>query len=432
LDENNIGDDGAKALAGALKTNKALQILYLDDTNIGDDGAKALADALKTNKALQTLYLIANNMSDDGAVAMAEALKTNKALQKLDLDRNNIGDDGAKALADALKTNKALQILHLCENNIGDDGAKALAESLKTNIALKELYIDEEIERIQHSNIDQGKVGRETFTEGSDGAVNERSINATGQLTTHTADANSVGASNEDAQINTERGDEIADREIEGLQSTISRLQRELAEKDRLVATQDEEIASMNAILRKIGDMANNKSGDTNHGGHDMQREIDGLRFFNDQYQKAIDSLKEQLKNSKPIETVDLTNEFDPSIATEDGSNDEEPPSKRRRMKSNLANALEQSQQMVAVKEEAIQRAAAAEVNAETARREKDAVEASLRDVQEDLEIQQETTEQVALTLDTWQSRFDRLYELADAAGVDAAVLRSIREGSST
>ncbi len=57
------------------------------------------------------------------------------------------------------------------------------------------------------------------------------------------------------------------------------------------------------------------------------------------------------------------------------------------------------------------------------------AVEAS-RDVQEDLEIQQETTEQVAVTLDTWQSRFDRVYELAAASGVDAAVLRSIREGN--
>jgi hypothetical protein len=169
-----------------------------------------------------------------------------------------------------------------------------------------------------------------------------------------------------------------------------------------------------------------------NHGGHDTQREIDDLRSVIDHYKTEIDSLKEQLKNSKPIETVDLTNEVEPSSATEDISNDEEPPSKRRRTKSNLANALEQSQQMVAVKEEAVQRAAAAEANAETARREKDAVEASLRNVQEDLEIQQETTEQVAVTLDTWQSRFDAVCGLAEAAGVDAAVLRSIREGSST
>ena len=114
--------------------------------------------------------------------------------------------------------------------------------------------------------------------------------------------------------------------------------------------------------------------------------------------------MKEQLKNSRSIETVDLTNEVEPSTATEDDSTEEEPPVKRRRTKSNLAITLEQSQQMAKVKHEANERAAEADANAETARREKDSVEASLKDVREDLEIQQETTEQVAVTLDTWQS----------------------------
>ena len=85
---------------------------------------------------------------------------------------------------------------------------------------------------------------------------------------------------------------------------------------------------------------------------------------------------------------------------------------------------------MVKVKEEAIEKAEEAQTNLEVARREKDSVEASLKDVQEDLEIQQETTEQVAVTLDTWQSRFDRVSELAEASGVDAAMLKSIREGT--
>jgi chromosome segregation ATPase len=101
------------------------------------------------------------------------------------------------------------------------------------------------------------------------------------------------------------------------------------------------------------------------------------------QDRKEIISLKEQLKNSRPIETVDLTNEIERSTSSDEDSHEEVPPSKRRRMESNLAIALEQSQQMVAVKEEAIQRATAAEANAETARQEKHAVEASLRNVEE-------------------------------------------------
>ena len=38
--------------------------LYLGNNNISDEGAKALAEALKVNKALQKLYLGANEISD--------------------------------------------------------------------------------------------------------------------------------------------------------------------------------------------------------------------------------------------------------------------------------------------------------------------------------------------------------------------------------
>jgi len=75
------------------------------------------------------------------------------------------------------------------------------------------------------------------------------------------------------------------------------------------------------------------------------------------------------------------------------------------------------------------EQAAAAEANAEVVRREKSIAETSLRDVQEDLVIQQETTMQMAITLDSWHDRFDRVYQLAEAAGVDPAMLRSIRYG---
>ena len=71
----------------------------------------------------------------------------------------------------------------------------------------------------------------------------------------------------------------------------------------------------------------------------------------------------------------------------------------------------------------------AAEAKAEMARREMIIAEAALRDVQEDLVIQQETTMQMAITLDTWQDRFDRVYQLAEAAGVDQVKLVSIRDG---
>lgn len=99
---------------------------------------------------------------------------------------------------------------------------------------------------------------------------------------------------------------------------------------------------------------------------------------------KEINSLKEQLKNSRPIETVDLTNQIEPGTASEEEEDESEPPLKRRRMHSNLAIALEQNQQLVKVKEEANKRAAAAESDMEEVRREKAAIEAALTEVQEE------------------------------------------------
>ena len=71
LDSNQIGDEGAKALAPALKELKSLtalnlrndlfSILLLDYNKIGDEGAKALAPALKELKSFTSLDL-SNNL----------------------------------------------------------------------------------------------------------------------------------------------------------------------------------------------------------------------------------------------------------------------------------------------------------------------------------------------------------------------------------
>ena len=51
MENNAIGDEGAAALAEALKVNTALTWLDLKDNEIGDEGAAALAEALKVNTA---------------------------------------------------------------------------------------------------------------------------------------------------------------------------------------------------------------------------------------------------------------------------------------------------------------------------------------------------------------------------------------------
>ena len=53
-----------------------------------------------------------NNIGDEGAKAIAEALKVNPVLTKLDLEYNNLGDAGGKAVRDAVKDRSGF-VLHL-------------------------------------------------------------------------------------------------------------------------------------------------------------------------------------------------------------------------------------------------------------------------------------------------------------------------------
>jgi hypothetical protein len=157
-----------------------------------------------------------------------------------------------------------------------------------------------------------------------------------------------------------------------------------------------------------------------NENGDRKKRERE-LQSTIDQYKKENNALKEQLKNSKPIEVI----EIEQSIGDDSNEDEGEPPSKR--CKSNFAITLEQTHHMVKEKEEANQRAAAAKANLEVALREKDAAQASMKEAQEDLEIEQWTTKQLAVASDTWQGRFEELFELARAAGVDENRLSEIR-----
>jgi Ran GTPase-activating protein (RanGAP) involved in mRNA processing and transport len=68
--------------------------LNLHETRICDDGAKAIADALKVNHGLKTLDVSFNNIYDDGAKHIAHTFKVNHHLKELNLRENKISDNG--------------------------------------------------------------------------------------------------------------------------------------------------------------------------------------------------------------------------------------------------------------------------------------------------------------------------------------------------
>jgi Ran GTPase-activating protein (RanGAP) involved in mRNA processing and transport len=153
LQQNNIGEEGAHRIVGALEKNTSLKELNLQQNKIGRFGAYYIAKALEENTSLTQLNLQQNNIGDDDALHIAFTLEKNTSLTKLNLQQNKIGDYGAYHIARALKKNTSLTELNLQQNNIGDDGALRIAFALEENTSLTEL-------NLQQNNIgDYGSLG---------------------------------------------------------------------------------------------------------------------------------------------------------------------------------------------------------------------------------------------------------------------------------
>ena len=74
----------------------------------GDEGARALSEALKTNTTLHSLILEGEQEESE-----EDGLSADIAENQHQQADNEIGDEGARALSDALKTNITLQTLNL-------------------------------------------------------------------------------------------------------------------------------------------------------------------------------------------------------------------------------------------------------------------------------------------------------------------------------
>lgn len=131
-----------------------------------------------------------------------------------------------------------------------------------------------------------------------------------------------------------------------------------------------------------------------------------------------------QLKASKDKEIAERDKEIailQDAVETVDMTNDElEPASKRLRTegtpKKSLAGILleETGKKLVKVKQEQVE------------------TRADLEDVRDDLDIANETVTQQAVFTDAWQSKFDELAAIAQAAGVDGKTISDIRNRSIT
>ncbi|CAM9248758.1 unnamed protein product [Heterosigma akashiwo] len=131
LGGNLIGPHGARCLREAVAGGglPPLSRLNLYNCGLGVAGALHLADLLRdpaAAAALEELELGSNEVGEEGARALAAALPRCPALRKLHLSYNRLGEGGARALAEALPRCPALRGLGLSSNGVGEEAKAAV------------------------------------------------------------------------------------------------------------------------------------------------------------------------------------------------------------------------------------------------------------------------------------------------------------------
>lgn len=134
LNGNRLGNNAAKGLSEAFEMGH-FKYVDLNDNEIGDEGVRAIALALESSTCqIVEIELKGNLIQDAGATELGESLRLNQTVEKLSLDHNEIGDEGAIALAECLREeNKILKHLSLRDNLIIFSGIKSISEALAVN-----------------------------------------------------------------------------------------------------------------------------------------------------------------------------------------------------------------------------------------------------------------------------------------------------------
>ena len=106
--------------------------LNLSRNQLGPEGAKALAPAL-VRSSLTKILVGANNLRDEGTTILCDALResTVSKVEVLDLQYNNIGPDGAKAIAALCAVRGSLTKLDARGfNMLGEEGKAVLRNTV--------------------------------------------------------------------------------------------------------------------------------------------------------------------------------------------------------------------------------------------------------------------------------------------------------------
>ena len=113
--------------------------LDLSGNNLGPEGAAALAPAIAVCASLTSLIIYSNQLGDEGMGAIANALKdsTVSQLASLDVRNNQIGPKGAEALAAWLAVSASVTKILVSSNRLGDAGTTILCDAVEGRSGLE-------------------------------------------------------------------------------------------------------------------------------------------------------------------------------------------------------------------------------------------------------------------------------------------------------
>ena len=97
MSDNEIGDNGIIAIAGALG-NCRINILYVQDCGITLTGARSLAETLSSNHTIRELWLQGNPITVEGALLIVKSAVHNAVCQHVGIDDEYEDDDARKMM----------------------------------------------------------------------------------------------------------------------------------------------------------------------------------------------------------------------------------------------------------------------------------------------------------------------------------------------
>ena len=143
LRHNQLGEEGAKALAPAIRDSRSLTECDLRHNNLGKEGWCAIFDALRDNpqNKIAKWDLNGQGINEEIVKSLAAYMAASRSLTRLILDKNQIGDEGAVALGHAMRDSQdcRLQKLELYNCGIGAAGAEGLAAGIAVSRSLSSI-----------------------------------------------------------------------------------------------------------------------------------------------------------------------------------------------------------------------------------------------------------------------------------------------------